>query len=102
MIWNVNPIALSFGVFEIYWYGILFFLAIISATVTMQIIYRIEKLPSEYEISDKPSSSSNLASSFIGFLSILFFILSLILFKFIINLLFHQLQANNHLHQSHK
>ncbi len=48
MIWNVNPIALSFGVFEIYWYGILFFLAIISATVTMQIIYRIEKLPSEH------------------------------------------------------
>ena len=48
MIWNVNPIALSFGVFQIYWYGILFFLAIISATLTMQIIYRIEKLPSEH------------------------------------------------------
>ena len=48
MIWNFDPVAISFFGLKVYWYGILFFLAIISGLQTMKVIYRKEKMPIEH------------------------------------------------------
>ena len=48
MIWNFDPVAISFLGFKVYWYGILFALAIISGLQTMQVIYRREQMPLDH------------------------------------------------------
>ena len=48
MIWNFDPVAISFFGLKVYWYGILFALAIISGLQTMRVIYRKEKMPPEH------------------------------------------------------
>ncbi len=47
LVWNVNPIMLSFAGFKMYWYGLLFALAIISGFWVMNRIYMYEKKPIE-------------------------------------------------------
>jgi prolipoprotein diacylglyceryl transferase len=41
-IWSANPVALSFGGIRVFWYGILFALAILSGLKFMQWIYKQE------------------------------------------------------------
>ena len=48
MNWNIDPIALSFFGIKIYWYGILFFFAIIISSLIMKYIYRLERMPEEH------------------------------------------------------
>ena len=48
MIWNIDPVAISFLGLKVHWYGILFALAIISGLQTMKVIYRKEKMPIEH------------------------------------------------------
>jgi phosphatidylglycerol---prolipoprotein diacylglyceryl transferase len=42
-IWNPNPVAFSFGSFHVYWYGILFAVAMLSGLEIMKWIYKYEK-----------------------------------------------------------
>ena len=48
MIWEVDPVAISFLSFRIHWYGILFLLAIFSGLQVMVMIYKNEKMPVEH------------------------------------------------------
>ena len=48
MTWNFDPVAISFLGLKVYWYGILFVLAIISGLQAMKVIYRKEKMPTEH------------------------------------------------------
>jgi prolipoprotein diacylglyceryl transferase len=41
-IWNMNPIAFSFGSVKVFWYGILFAIAILSGLEFMKWVYRRE------------------------------------------------------------
>ena len=47
MIWNVDPVAISFMGLKVHWYGILFALAIASGFQVMKRIYVRENLPVE-------------------------------------------------------
>ena len=47
LIWNANPVLLSIGGFDLYWYGLLFATAIISGFQVMNYIYKYEKKPIE-------------------------------------------------------
>ena len=42
-VWDANPVALSFGPLHVYWYGILFALAIISGLKFMEWVYKSEQ-----------------------------------------------------------
>ncbi|WP_428738940.1 prolipoprotein diacylglyceryl transferase [Sulfurimonas sp.] len=46
-IWNADPVAFSFGEMSVFWYGILFALAMLSGLEIMKWIYRYEKLNSQ-------------------------------------------------------
>lgn len=47
IVWNANPVLLSFGSVEVYWYGVLFASAILSGFWVMDRIYKYEKKPVE-------------------------------------------------------
>ena len=41
-VWDANPVALAFGPFHVYWYGILFATAILAGLEFMKRVYRLE------------------------------------------------------------
>ncbi|WP_076418449.1 prolipoprotein diacylglyceryl transferase [Colwellia sp. UCD-KL20] len=47
LIWNIDPVLVSFGAIKIHWYGVLFASAILSGLQVMKWIYKTENLEQE-------------------------------------------------------
>jgi prolipoprotein diacylglyceryl transferase len=44
LIWNIDPVLISFGALQIHWYGVLFASAILAGLQVMKWIYKIENI----------------------------------------------------------